>query len=193
MDDGKRSVNTEVSSSEGESNDLGQPEDRVTVSDPAAQTEALAAQRDKLAAENAELQDLLLRRQADYENFRKRAERERLETNEYASMLATQRLLPILDDFERALKGVPDGEGAALEYAKGMELIYQRLLDELVKLGLDPIQAKGRPFDPNLHNAIQKEEREDVDDQTVIEEFQRGYNFKGRLLRPAMVKVAVKP
>lgn len=159
-----------------------------------AQLDAVTAERDRLAAEKASLDDLLMRRQADLENYRRRVEREKSETREFASMDATQSLLPLLDDFERALRAAPSGyeEGPVSEYTKGMELIYRRLLDTLTKLGLEPIAAQGQPFDPNLHNAIQKEERSDVEDQTVLEEYQRGYYFKGRLLRPSMVKVAVK-
>lgn len=155
----------------------------------------LVAEREKLAVDKAVLEDLLLRRQADLENYRRRVEREKSETREFASMDATQSLLPLLDDFERSLKSAPAGyeEGPLAEYAKGVDLIYRRLLDTLSKLGLEPIVSLGAVFDPHLHNAIQKEERSDIDDQTVLEEYQRGYNFKGRLLRPAMVKVAVKP
>lgn len=162
---------------------------------PSITTEGLAAERDKLAAEKAALEDLLLRRQADLENYRRRVEREKAETREFASLDAVQTLLPILDDFARSLKAAPAGyeEGPVAEYAKGIDLIYRRLLDELGKLGLEPISGQGATFDPNLHNAVQKEERHDVDDQTVLEEYQRGYRFRGRLLRPAMVKVAVKP
>ena len=153
------------------------------------------AEREKLAADKAVLEDLLVRRQADLENYRRRVEREKSETREFASMDAAQSLLPLLDDFERSLKSAPAGyeEGPLAEYAKGVELIYRRLLETLTKMGLEPIVALGAVFDPHLHNAIQKEERIDIDDQTVLEEYQRGYNFKGRLLRPAMVKVAVKP
>ncbi len=150
--------------------------------------ETLAAERDRLAEENASLNDRLLRRQAEFENFRKRAERERAEFLEYASTEAVRALLPVLDDFERALKV----ESADRDYAKGMELIYQRLRDNLVKLGLEPISSVGSAFDHNLHHAIQKEETEEAGDNTILEEFQRGYNFRGRLLRPAMVKVAVR-
>ena len=98
-------------------------------------------------------------------------------------------MLPILDDFERALQvETPDKT-----YVKGMELIHQRLFDALKKLGLEPIVAQGEPFDPHVHHAVEMVETEDVPDHTVLAEFQRGYNFKGRLLRPAMVKVAVEP
>ncbi len=147
-----------------------------------------ATERDRLAAENAALNDRLLRRQAEFENFRRRVERERSELLEYASTEAVRALLPILDDFERALK-VETGDR---DYAKGMELIYQRLRDNLVKLGLEPIASVGATFDPNVHHAIQKEETDEGEDHAILEEFQRGYRFRGRLLRPAMVKVAVR-
>ena len=145
-------------------------------------------ERDQLLAERADLQDRLLRRQAEFENSRRRAERERADVLEYAATDTVRTLLPIADDFERALKV----ESADKEYARGMELIYQRLIGALTKLGLEPIVAEGQPFDPNVHHAIEMVERDDVDDHTVIGEFQRGYNFRGRLLRPAMVRVAVK-
>jgi molecular chaperone GrpE len=165
--------------------------------DPRASSpvESLAAERDRLASEKAALEDLLLRRQADLENFRRRVEREKAETREFASMDAVETLLPIVDDFERSLRAAPAGyeEGPVAEYSKGVDLIYRRLVDSLTKLGLEAVPSQGVLFDPNLHNAIQKEERTDVEDQTVLEEYQRGYRFRGRLLRPAMVKVAVKP
>jgi molecular chaperone GrpE len=155
---------------------------------PGAMT-ALAAERDQLAAEKADLQDRFLRGQAEFQNFRRRIEKERIELIEYASTEAVRTLLPILDDFERALSI----ECADKEYVKGMELIYQRLFDALNKLGLEPVAAQGQPFDPHVHHAVEMVESGDAPDHTVLAEFQRGYNFKGRLLRPAMVKVAVDP
>jgi molecular chaperone GrpE len=162
--------------------------DTVGVADLAAQLAAITVERDALAAEKAHLSGNLLRRQADFENFRKRVERERLEFAEYAGMEAVRELLPVLDDFERALKT----ETADKDYAKGMELIYTRLLESLKKLGLEPIDSKGVKFDPNQHHAVDKVACADSAEDTVLEDYQRGYNFKGRLLRPAMVKVAVK-
>ncbi len=162
--------------------------DSVQTSDVAAALEAVMAERDQLLAERADLQDRLLRRQAEFDNFRKRAERERADVVEYAATDTVRTLLPIADDFERALKV----ESADKEYVRGMELIYQRLVGALTKLGLEPIVTEGQPFDPNIHHAIEMVETDDVEDHTVIGEFQRGYNFRGRLLRPAMVKVAVK-
>ena len=167
---------------------LPEPVDTAVLPDLAAQLAALAVERDALAADRARLSGNLLRRQADFENFRKRVERERFEFAEYAGMEAVRALLPVLDDFERALKT----ETADKDYAKGMELIYTRLLEALKKLGLEPIESKGAKFDPNLHHAIDRVARADSAEDTVVEDYQRGYNFKGRLLRPAMVKVAVK-
>lgn len=164
-------------------------EDAAENSDPGTILESLTAERDQLAAEKAELHDRFLRSQAEFQNFRKRAERERIELFEYASTEAVRTLIPILDDLERALKT----ESADKEFASGMELIYQRFYDTLNKLGLEPVASEGKPFDPHIHHAIEMVETEEVPDHTVLEEFQRGYNFKGRLLRPAMVKVAVKP
>ncbi len=144
---------------------------------------------EKWEAEKAELNERVLRTQAEFQNFRRRVEKERLELSEYASMEAVRTLLPILDDFERALKVEHGGN----EYAKGIELIHQRFGAALQKLGLEPIVSEGQIFDPNLHHAVEMAETEDAPDQTVLAEYQRGYNFKGRLLRAAMVKVAVQP
>jgi len=156
---------------------------------PETQIAALTAERDQLAAENADLKDRLLRGRADFDNFRRRAERDRSEYVQFAAMGMVRDLLPILDDFRRAMKV----ETADKEYAKGIQLIDQRLFETLKKAGLEPIEAVGKPFDPNLHQAVDRAQTEDLPDQTVLEEYQSGYNFKGKLLRPAMVKVAVKP
>jgi molecular chaperone GrpE len=155
----------------------------------AAQVAALTAERDRLAAEKAELQDRLLRRQADFDNFRKRAERDRSDFLQFAGMEFARELLPILDDFERAL----NVETTDAAYAKGVKLIYTRMNETLKKMGLEPMDTAGKTFDPNLHQAVERVETDEVEDQTILGEFQKGYYFKGRLLRPAMVKVAVRP
>jgi molecular chaperone GrpE len=159
---------------------------------PATETSAAAA--DALAEaqqERANLQDRVLRLQAEFDNFRKRTERERMEFAEYAGEQTVRALLPVLDDFERALKArTPD---VPEEFIKGIELIYSRLLETLKKQGLEPMETDGVPFDPHQHQAIQRLETDEHEDNTVVQEFQRGYNFRGRLLRPAMVQVAVKP
>jgi molecular chaperone GrpE len=149
---------------------------------------ALTAERDQLAAEKADLQDRLLRSRAEFENARRRSERERSDYLQFAAMDLVRDILPILDDFERALKV----ETADRNYAKGVELIHQRMFDSLKKLGLEPIDTEGRLFDPNIHQAVERVPTEEAEDQTILGEFQRGYNFKGKLLRPAMVRVAVR-
>jgi molecular chaperone GrpE len=153
------------------------------------QLAAVTAERDQLAAEKAELYDRVLRARAEFENARRRTEREKLDFLQFAAMDLVKDILPILDDFERALKV----ETCDREYAKGIELIYQRMYDTLKKLGMEPIEAKGQPFDPNLHQAVERVHTDEAEDMTVLDEFQKGYNFRGKLLRPAMVKVAVKP
>ena len=152
------------------------------------QLAAMAAEREQFAKEKAELEDRLKRARAEFENARRRWDRDRLDYLQFAAMDMVGDLLPILDDFERALQV----ETADREYAKGVELIYQRMADTLKKLGLEPIETAGQPFDPNLHQAVERVETEDAEDQAILGEFQRGYNFKGKLLRPAMVRVAVR-
>jgi molecular chaperone GrpE len=157
--------------------------------DLAAQVTALKADRERLAADKAELNDRLLRRQADFDNFRKRAERDRSDFLQFAGMEFARELLPIVDDFDRAL----NVETADANYAKGVGLIYTRMYETLKKIGLEPMDTVGKTFDPNQHQAVERVETDEADDQTILAEFQKGYTFKGKLLRPAMVKVAVRP
>ena len=153
------------------------------------QLAAVTAERDQLLAEKGELYDRVLRARAEFDNARRRAERERSEYLQFAAMDLVKEILPVLDDFERALKV----ETADRDYARGIELIYQRLFETLKKLGLDPIDTRGAKFDPNLHQAVERVHTDDAPDMAILDEFQRGYNFKGKLLRPSMVKVAVRP
>jgi molecular chaperone GrpE len=179
----------------GGSPDSGQTgaEDTVVVNDLSAQLEAVAVERDRLAAQNEELQSTLLRRQADFENYRKRVEREKGELVEYGAMQVMRELVPVLDDLERARAAAPADLDTDSEYARGVAMIYQRLFDILSKLGLEPLESAGKPFDPTVHHAVERVPTESVEEGTVLEEWQRGYNFKGKLLREAMVRVAVKP
>jgi len=167
------------------------PESVEVPQDGAAGTETRGG-TDELAdlkQTNAGLQDRILRLQAEFDNFRKRTERERMEDAEFAGKLTISALLPVIDDFERALKAAA---GAENELVRGIELIYGRMLDTLKKQGLEPIEAVGKAFDPHEHEAIGRVESADHEDGTVVQEYQRGYRFKGRLLRPAMVQVAVR-
>jgi len=147
-----------------------------------ASADALSA----LVVERDELKELLLRRQAEFDNFRKRTERERSEYLQYAGMELVKDLLPVLDDFDRALKI----ECSSPEYAKGVEMIYSRMYETMKKMGLEPVESVGKPFDPHVHQAVERVETADAEDGIVLAEFQRGYLFKGKMLRPSMVKVA---
>jgi molecular chaperone GrpE len=133
------------------------------------------------------LLDRLARTQAEFDNARKRAAREQQDYREYASSDAIKALLPTLDSLERALQA---GSTEKSELRNGIELIYKQLLDALSKLGLRPIPAQGELFDPHVHEAIEMVETTEAKDHHIVEELQRGYKLKDRLLRPAMVKVA---
>jgi molecular chaperone GrpE len=152
------------------------------------QLDQLRIERDGLRVERDEVKELLLRRQAEFDNYRKRTEKERSDYLQYAGMELVREMLPILDDFDRALKV----EAGNAEYAKGVEMIYTRMYEALKKVGLEPIGTTGQMFDPHLHQAVERVETKDAADGTILGEFQRGYNFKGKLLRASMVKVAVR-
>jgi molecular chaperone GrpE len=147
-----------------------------------------------LAKAMAELEDLrqtLLRRQADFENYRKRIDRERTEDSKRATARLIEGLIPILDGFEHALAAHREAEYES--YRKGFELIYKQLLEHVLKLGAERIDPLGKPFDPYLHQAMERTDTTDYDDGTILQVFQPGYVFHGRVLRPAMVRVAVHP
>jgi molecular chaperone GrpE len=145
----------------------------------------------KVEAEKEDLRKTLIHRQADFENFRKRVERERHEESRRATGVAIQHLLPVLDTFERALAAHDDP--AYAEYRKGVELIYKQLWESLAKQGLERIDAQGKSFDPHVHQAIERVETNEHEDGTVIDVLQPGYIFHGRVLRPAIVRVAAAP
>ena len=140
-----------------------------------------------LQAENRELRDRYLRAVADFENFRKRAERERADFFKYALSGTLKDLLPIIDNFDRALEHAAEGD----EFHKGVLMIYKQLVDVLQKSGLRVIDEAGVHFDPNIHEGVVREEDPSVPSQTVLAVLQKGYFLHDRLLRPALVKVAV--
>jgi molecular chaperone GrpE len=144
----------------------------------------------KLRVERDTLIDRLARLQAEFENARKRTAREQSEFREYAVADAFKALLPTLDSFERALQ---TSRADKSEFRGGIELIYKQLQDALLKMGLRAIPATGEPFDPHLHEAIEMVDTSEAEDHQVLEELQRGYKLKDRLLRPSMVKVARNP
>jgi molecular chaperone GrpE len=144
---------------------------------------------DRVRAERDALLDRLARLQAEFDNARKRSAREQQEFREFASGDVIKNILPVLDSFERALK-VSGGGSGSNDLRSGVELIFRQFQDALQKLGVQPIESVGKPFDPRVHEAVEMVDTTDAADHQVLDEFQRGYNYKGRLLRPAMVRVA---
>ncbi len=158
----------------------------------AAKVNELQEQLKRLQAEKDELWQTLIRRQADFENFRKRLERERQHDADRAVMALAEELLPILDNFERALAA--HTEQSYEDYRRGFELIYRQLEDLLARYGITRIpNPVGQPFDPYYHHALERVETGDYPEGTVIEVLQAGYRFRDRLLRPALVRVAAQP
>jgi molecular chaperone GrpE len=157
----------------------------------APDTAKASAELAKLAADLEELRQTLLRRQADFDNYRKRIEKERFEDAKRATARLVEGLIPVIDGFEHALAAHREAEYET--YRKGFELIYKQLLDHLTKLGVERLDPVGKPFDPHLHQAVDRAETKDHDDGTILQVFQPGYVFHGRVLRPAMVRVAVHP
>lgn len=145
----------------------------------------------KLTADLEELRQSMLRSQADFANYRKRIEKERFEDSKRAIARVIEGLIPVIDGFEHALAAHREAEYES--YRKGFELIYKQLLDNISKLGAERIDPVGKPFDPHLHQAVDRAETTEHKDGTILQVFQPGYVFHGRVLRPAMVRVAVHP
>jgi molecular chaperone GrpE len=155
-------------------------------SSAAEQSSASSTELERVRAERDSLLDRLARAQAEFENARRRASKEQQEYRDYALADAVKVFLPVVDSLERALKAKSDGN----EFRQGVELIQKQLQAALAKLSVHAIDAQGQPFDPRYHEAIEMVETCEAPDHEVIEELQRGYKLKERLLRPAMVKVA---
>lgn len=145
-----------------------------------------ASEAEKLKAERDALLDRLARLQAEFDNARKRAAREQQEFREFAAADVIKNFLPTLDSFERALKADAD----STDFRNGVELICRQFQDALQKIGVQPIVSVGQVFDPRIHEAIEMVDTTEVPDHHVLDELQRGYKYKERLLRPAMVRVA---
>lgn len=153
----------------------------------AATAAAEGADRSEAERQRDEYHDLLLRKTAEFDNFRKRTERERQSVSEAAAADVISELLPVIDDFERAISACPNEDDP---FRRGVELIYRRLLEVLEKRGVRPIEALGADFDPYYHQAVSYDPVEGRRDGEVIEEFRKGYMVGDRLLRPTMVRVA---
>jgi molecular chaperone GrpE len=145
----------------------------------------------RLQAEKEELTQTMIRRQADFENYRKRIERERDEERRRGTERLLEDLIPVLDAFDRALRA--HDNPAYEEYRKGLELIYRQLWETAARHGLERISAANQPFDPRFHQAIERVETAEHPDGTIVEVLQEGYLFHGRVLRPSIVRVAAAP
>jgi molecular chaperone GrpE len=153
----------------------------------------MQAQIDELTTEKAVLFDRVLRRQAEFDNYRKRIGRERGEIYQRGRDDVLLQFLPVVDNFERALSSLESSEGDAEALRDGVELIHKQFQDALSRFGLEAVEAVGQAFDPHVHEAVTTEATDKHKENTVLEEFQRGYRIGDRLLRPAKVKVASSP
>ena len=184
MRDDDKARKTDANSSD----ELNQALDEASL---AADNAAADAEVSKLTADLQDLRQTLMRRQADFENYRKRNEKERADDQKRATARVIEGLIPVVDGFEHALAAHREAEYET--YHRGFELIYKQLLDHLTRLGVERIDPTGKPFDPHLHQAMERRETKDYEDGTVVQVFQPGYVYHGRVLRPAMVSVASQP
>jgi molecular chaperone GrpE len=186
--------------SESDGNNLAPDEesdDRIElVIEPTDPLIQLQADIEEAKSEAAEWQDRFLRKAAEFENYRKRAEKEKKDAMMLAKSSVLIEFLPIMDACERALKSFSDAQIAhpgLLQYQEGVELLYKHLLDTMGRTGVVAMETQGIPFDPHLHEALSREETLDFEENVIVKELRRGYMFKDKLLRPAQVIVAVHP
>jgi molecular chaperone GrpE len=174
--------------------------------DEVSASEAITPTPDPLAQLQVELEaakteveqwrDRFLRKAAEFDNYRKRTDREKVESAMLARSSVLLEFLPIADACERALGSIndaPAGQAGLEQYREGVELLYRQLLDSLARMGVVPIEALGKKFDPHLHEALTREETSAYEEHTILQELRRGYLFKDRLLRPSQVKVSTRP
>ncbi len=135
----------------------------------------------------ADLEDRVKRQMAEFENFRKRTDKEKAQMFDMGAKSVIEKILPVIDNFERGLANIPEGADEA--FVNGMQMIYKQMSDELDKIGVKPIEAVGQPFDPNFHNAVMQVESEEYESGTVAQELQKGYMYHDTLVRPSMVGV----
>ena len=145
----------------------------------------------EIVKEDEAVLNRLVRLQADFENFKKRSQKEKTEMYQFASENFATKLLPVMDNLERAEAALSDASEEAKGYIDGLEMVFRQLKDVLKEEGLEEIVCEG-PFDPNLHHGVAVGQDDEKDDQEIIDVFQKGYKFKGKVIRPAMVKVCSK-
>jgi molecular chaperone GrpE len=178
---------------EKDSSEKGQASEALEPSpDPLAH---LQAELETSKTESNEWRDRFLRKAAEFENYRKRLEKEKADSMISAKGAVLLEFLPITDVCERALKSFNDktNQFSLEQYREGVELLYRQMLDTFARIGVTPIETKGQKFDPHIHEALAREIRADLEENTITQEVRRGYMFQNKLLRPAQVNVAIRP
>lgn len=177
--------------------DNQQPEMTPTEGEPLVRLDAATITDEQLeelserAAKSEERWEKLLRTTADFENYKKRAAREKAEAIKFANESLIQKLIPILDNFDMAIAATQNEQGEAAQSLKtGVGMIYQQLRNVLLEAGLEEVDASGKPFDPNLHEAVSQQETDEVPEGQVVQQLRKGFKLRDRLLRPASVVVA---
>ncbi|WLD92137.1 nucleotide exchange factor GrpE [Alkalihalobacillus sp. AL-G] len=170
-----------IDSEESQNNDQLKEDQKTAEKDPVSELEQ----------ELEEIKNRMLRTQADYDNFRRRTREEKEAAAKYKALGMVEGLLPVIDNFERAMNLQTDEEQAK-SLLQGVQMVYNQLIDALQKEGVEEINAKGEVFDPHLHQAVMQVQSEEYENNTVVEVLQKGYMLKDRVIRPAMVKVNTK-
>jgi len=183
----EQQVNTEDTENSAGDNNQAQGNNQAQDDNSGSEAGGLRAEVNKYKSQVEEYLQIAQRVQADFDNYRRRTHQEREELLKYSSARLATNLLPILDNFERAISSSGNDAGKLKE---GIELIFRQLRDVLEKEGVKPMDAVGKEFDPNLHEAVMQEQSEEHADNVIIEELQKGYMLADRVIRPAMVKVA---
>nr|WP_236782520.1 nucleotide exchange factor GrpE [Allobacillus saliphilus] len=178
----------EVIKEENEKNEDTNQVENETEESRDANSEENQSELNQLKDENADLNDRLLRLQADFDNYKRRMKKEKEMDLKYKSQELATEIIPVLDNFERALQTGADQENVA-SFVEGVEMVYQQLQQALEKVGVTEIEAEGKEFDPTIHQAVMQVEEDGYDSNQVIEVLQKGYQLKDRVIRPAMVKV----
>ena len=183
----EETVKAEEASEEKESTGGEKPEETEAVEEPEILKKK--KKKDKMEEKIEELEDRVKRQMAEFDNFRKRTEKEKSHMYEVGARDVIEKILPVVDNFERGLASVPEDQKEN-PVIVGMDKIYSQLMTTLTDLGVEPIAAVGGEFDPNYHNAVMHVEDEELGENVVAEEFQKGYMYKDTVIRHSMVKVA---
>ncbi len=168
-----------------------EPADAADPNESGRAASTMEAELEQLGRESAQMRDLAQRTRAEFENYRKRMERERADLVRHAGFEVVKEILPVLDNLERAIRASESSPEE--QFRAGVEIIHRQLQEILTRMGLSEVESEGKPFDPHLHEAVSRVETTEHPEGTVVEVFQKGYSFKDRLVRPAMVAVAQSP